>query len=86
MNAPLRSPVTAADDLADAREEAWRLFGAAAHYLRCAQSHLEIADDAGALWDVQHAREYFKTALKAFGPARAAMRQRVDNAGSDRLA
>jgi hypothetical protein len=43
-----------------AREESHQNLSLAMHYARLAQGHLEIADDAGAIWDLQcfadHAR------------------------------
>jgi len=73
MNAPLLNQ----DDLAEARKEAWRLLQSTVHYCRCAQMHLQSADDPVAIWDITAARDYFKSAWETFEPVRAAMRQRV---------
>ena len=80
MNARANFPSTSTnvappDDLADAREETWRLLGAVAHYCRCAQLHLEVADDAVTLYDMRSAREYFISAIRTFEPVRAAIRR-----------
>lgn len=70
MNQPLVH-----DHLADAREEAYQNLGAVAHYCRCAQMHLEIADDPVAFYDLVAVRTYFKAAIRAFEPVRAAIRR-----------
>ena len=64
-----------ADPLADAREETYRLLGSVAHYCRCAQIHLEIADDPVAFYDIVAARGYFISAIRALEPIRAAIRR-----------
>lgn len=77
MNAALHQSEVPAE-LADAREETYRLLQSVAHYCHCAQMHLEVADDGGALWDFSHAKQYFASAVRRFEAVRAAMRLRTD--------
>jgi hypothetical protein len=78
MNAPVRPPAAARDDLADAREETYRLLQSVAHYCKCCHMHLAYSDDPVALIDFRTAREYFIAAIREFEPIHAAMR----NAGA----
>lgn len=64
-------------DLDAAREETWRLLQSAAHYCRCAQLHLEAADDAVTLYDMRAAREYFVAAIRQFEPLRRSLAERI---------
>ena len=70
-----RSETTSDKCLADAREEVYRLLGSVGHYLRCAQMHLEVADDPVAFYDIVAARGYFISAIRALEPIRAAIRR-----------
>ena len=65
MSRPLTS-----ESLAAAREETYALLGSVAHYCRCAQMHLEVADDAVALLDLVTAWGYFHRARAVFKPIR----------------
>lgn len=64
-------------DMDGVREEAIRLLGVAIHYADLAQGHLQISDDAGALWDLTLFREHAIKALQRFKPVQAAMKERV---------
>ena len=70
-----------ADHLADAREETYRLLQSVIHYSSCAQMHLEIADDAIAIYDIVAARGYFISAIRALEPIRAAIRKEGADGG-----
>jgi hypothetical protein len=62
------------DELATkAREESHRNLDLAMHYARLAQGHLEIADDAGAIWDLQCFADHARAALREFKAVRALM-------------
>jgi hypothetical protein len=74
MSAPVPPPTS--DDLAYARDETHALLATAEHYCRCARLHLEIADDAVALYDIIGAQEHFALALTAFKPVRDALNER----------
>jgi hypothetical protein len=58
---------------AKAREEAHTNLAMAMHYGRLAQGHLEIADDAGAIWDLQCFADHARAALREFKTVRAMM-------------
>ena len=66
------------DPLADRREETHRLLQSVAHYCRCAQLHLESADDEVAIWDMAAARDYFHSAIRTFEPLRELVIKRRD--------
>ena len=72
---PTSAQAVPADHLADAREETYRLLQSVVHYSRCAQMHLEIADDPVAFYDIVAARGYFISAIRALEPIRAAIRK-----------
>lgn len=61
MTAPLDP-----EDLANARVEAFKLLGTTAHYCRCAQMHLQVADDSVALLDLHAVRTHLSAALREF--------------------
>lgn len=62
------------DELAaKAREESHINLAQAMHYARLAQGHLEIADDAGAIWDLQCFADHARAALREFKTVRAIM-------------
>ena len=51
---------------AKAREESHLNLALAAHYANLAQGHLEVADDPGALWTLQHFADHARAALRQF--------------------
>jgi hypothetical protein len=61
-----------------AREESHQNLALAAHYARLAQGHLEIADDAGAVWDLQCFADHARAALREFKAVRAIMAAPVE--------
>jgi hypothetical protein len=61
-----------------AREESHRSLALAVHYARLAQGHLEIADDAGAIWDLQCFADHARAALREFKTVRAVMAAPVE--------
>ena len=65
MSRPLTS-----ESLAAAREETYALLGSVAHYCRCAQMHLEVADDAVALLGFGDGLGVFHRARAVFKPIR----------------
>jgi hypothetical protein len=56
-----------------AREESHRNLALAIHYAGLAQGHLEIADNAGAIWDLQCFADHARAALREFKAVRAIM-------------
>ncbi|MBB4199204.1 hypothetical protein CCR94_01960 [Rhodoblastus sphagnicola] len=42
-------------------------------YAESAMIHLEVADDAGVVWDMMKVREFGRKAFAAFGPINAAI-------------
>ena len=71
INAHLELP-NDREKLANAREEAHKNLGAAAHYILLAQLHLEVADDEIMFLDVARGQDYWRAALIALGPIEAA--------------
>lgn len=71
----MKAPENGADALGEAREETFKLLGAVSRYRRCAQMHLEVADDPVAIYDLAAARNYFVSAIRAYEPVRAAIRR-----------
>ena len=65
------------DEIADARERAWHNYGAAAHYLRLVQGHLELGDDAGAIWSRKMVSDYLQAAERDYEPARKSFHERI---------
>jgi hypothetical protein len=63
---------------ATAREESHLNLAMAMHYARLAQGHLEIADDAGAIWDLQCFADHARAALREFKTVRAIMAAPVE--------
>jgi hypothetical protein len=63
---------------AKAREESHQNLALAMHYARLAQGHLEIADDAGAIWDLQCFADHARSALREFKTVRAIMAAPVE--------
>ncbi|MDI9846562.1 hypothetical protein QM467_00660 [Rhodoblastus sp. 17X3] len=61
-----------------AREESHSNLAMAMHYARLAQGHLEIADDAGAIWDLQCFADHARAALREFKTVRAVMAAPVE--------
>lgn len=56
-----------------AREESHRNLALAVHYAGLAQGHLEIADDAGAIWDLQCFADHARAAIREFKTVRTIM-------------
>lgn len=61
------------EDAIKFRRETFQLLGTAGFYLDLAQGHLEIGDDAGALYDLANLREYVVKAIVEFRPLRDAL-------------
>jgi hypothetical protein len=61
-----------------ARGESYQNLALAMHYARLAQGHLEIADDAGAIWDLQCFADHARAALREFKTVRAIMAAPVE--------
>lgn len=61
------------------RRETWRLLQSVVHYSKCTQMHLEVGDDAVAVYDFAAVEEYFNAARRHFAIVRAEFRTQVGN-------
>lgn len=72
----MNKPVPQVDIERQAREAAAEEFSIAAHYAGLIVGHLQVGDDAGAIWSMEQFKQAGRRAFAAFSPIREAIRQR----------
>ncbi|MCW2285686.1 hypothetical protein M2323_001980 [Rhodoblastus acidophilus] len=71
----MNQQLTQADLDRQAREAAADCLALCVHYCEMTVAHLQIADDPGAIWDLTHAVDAMRRAVRAYSPIREAMKQ-----------